>query len=300
MNIYRKDDTILNIIRIGTRGSKLALWQADFVTREIKRLFPDIITLIKIIKTSGDVSKSSLTQFTNRGIFTKEIEIALQENRIDLGVHSLKDMPVDVPEGLEIGAVTKRDDAHDVLISRNGEMLDDLPQNAVIATDSLRRRAQLSYFRNDFRFVEIRGNVDTRIKKIKGGYADAIVLAAAGLKRLGIESQITQMLGFDIMLPAPGQGVIAIESRSGEYKDVLVKINDTKTMIETTAERVFLKAVGGGCKIPIGCLAVLDEGRNILEIEGGIFEKEPRRKKICGNPLQAQELALSLASMMTR
>lgn len=287
---------ILKKIKIGTRGSKLALCQAEIVKNAILKHFPEIKLEIIVISTKGDKSQTNpLSSFGTKGIFTKEIEDCLADKTIDLAVHSLKDMPVELPEELEIGAVLPREDPHDALISRSGLTLEELPHGTKIATGSLRRSKQLAIYRSDFEFVDIRGNIDTRLCKIDEGYADAVVLASAGLIRMGFEDKITQTIDYNIMLPSAGQGAIAVETRDSEFKDILKKIDCIKTFVEITAERSFLKAMGGGCNRPVGCLACFNEEHNIIEMEGGIFEDKSIRHKLNGLPLLAEELGIKLA-----
>lgn len=251
-------------IIIGTRGSKLALWQTEFVKEKLSKVVPDIEFEIKIIKTTGDkILNSPLSKIGDKGIFTREIEIELLDGKIDMAVHSLKDLPTKLPDGLTIGAVTEREDVRDVLISRNDLKLADLPLNSVIATGSLRRRAQLLNIRPDFKFVEIRGNIDTRFRKFDESNWDGMILAYAGVKRMNYTSRVSEVISTDIILPAVGQGAIAIEVREKDEKilDLVRKVNHRETELATRAERALLRYLEGGCQIPIGAFAYVSNGK---------------------------------------
>jgi len=251
-------------IRIGTRGSKLALWQTEFVRRKLSDVFPDVEFEVKVIKTKGDkILDSPLSKIGDKGIFTREIEIELLNREIDIAVHSLKDLPTKLPEGLIIGAVTEREDVRDVLISKDNLKLAELPKEAVIATGSLRRRAQLLHFRSDFKFVDLRGNIDTRFRKFDESNWDAMVLAFAGVRRMNYESRIAELISTDIVLPAVGQGAIAIEVREDDVKilDLVRRINHIETELATRSERALLRRLEGGCQVPIGAFAVVNDGK---------------------------------------
>ena len=246
-----------NTIIIGTRGSRLALRQADMVSSEISRHFSGEIK-IETIKTTGDrILDSPLSRIGQSGIFVREIELALQEGRIDLAVHSLKDMPSELPQGLMIAGVLKREDPRDAFISLTHPTLEELTKDAVVATSSLRRRAQIMHLRPGITVVDIRGNVDTRIRKLQEGLADASVMALAGLRRMGMESHISEILSPDVMLPAAGQGCIAIETRSGDgaIVEMVRKISHERDFAAVTAERALMRKLEGGCQVPIGVLA---------------------------------------------
>jgi hydroxymethylbilane synthase len=251
-------------VRIGTRGSKLALWQTEFVRRKLSDVFPDVEIEVKVIKTKGDkILDSPLSKIGDKGIFTREIEIELLNREIDIAVHSLKDLPTKLPEGLIIGAVTEREDVRDVLISKDNLKLAELPKEAVIATGSLRRRAQLLHFRNDFKFVDLRGNIDTRFRKFDESNWDAMVLAFAGVRRMNYEGRIAELISTDIVLPAVGQGAIAIEVREDDVKilDLIRRINHIETELATRSERALLRRLEGGCQVPIGAFAVVNDGK---------------------------------------
>jgi len=254
-------------IRIGTRGSQLALWQANHIKECIKTLFPKINVEIITISTKGDrITDRPLSMVGGKGLFVKEIETALLNNGIDLAVHSMKDMPGILPKGLVIGAIPERENPFDVMISRENNLLADYPANARIGTSSLRRGSQLKAVRPDLEILSIRGNLDTRIKKLKSGEYDAIVLAAAGLIRLGQENEITQYLDETIMVPAVGQGALCIETREND-KDiapVMEKLDHGPTRICVTGERAFLKQIEGSCHIPVACFGEIKEKQVIL------------------------------------
>jgi hydroxymethylbilane synthase len=244
-------------LRIGTRGSQLALYQANWVRDEILRTYTDLtVTLVKI-KTTGDkIQDAPLAKIGGKGLFVKEIEEALLQDRIDLAVHSIKDVPAEFPEGLHLSAITKREDPRDVFISRDKVVLKDLPKGAKIGTSSLRRQAQLLHFRNDFEMIPLRGNLDTRLKKLWSMNLDGIVLALAGVKRLGLQEKITEIISTEISLPAVGQGALGIETRENdeEVEKRIHFLNDPVSAIAVSGERAFLKKLEGGCQVPIAAL----------------------------------------------
>ncbi len=265
----------MKLLRIGTRGSALALWQANHIRERLAQLH-GIESEIVRIRTSGDnFATASIAQISSqlgaqpgmKGVFIKEIEDALLAGTIDLAVHSMKDVPTEIPADLVFAAITKREDARDCLISRNGRSLQHLPPGARIGTSSLRRQAQLRYFRSDLEMVELRGNVDTRLKKLAAGDFDAIVLAMAGVNRLGASSQITQVLGPETMLPAVGQGALGIETREGdrETSQFASALDDAETRACVTAERALLRELEGGCQVPLGAFARHHAGEILLE-----------------------------------
>ncbi len=251
-------------ITIGTRGSKLALWQTELVKRKLLEIFPELEFEVKIIKTKGDkILNSPLSKIGDKGIFTREIETELLKGEIDIAVHSLKDLPTKLPNGLTIGAVLEREDVRDVLISKGNLKLSELPQNSTIATSSLRRKAQLLNFRADFNFVDIRGNIDTRFKKFDESNWNGMVLAYAGVKRMGYTDRVSELIPTDIILPAVGQGAIAVEVREDDIEtfEIVRKINHIETELATKAERALLKHLEGGCQIPIGAFALISDGK---------------------------------------
>jgi hydroxymethylbilane synthase len=245
-------------IVIGTRGSALALKQTEITIHRLQTVEPSLSIETRIIETMGDTNQSPIPLDTvGKSWFTKEIEQALLDGEIDLAVHSLKDMGEDMPAGLSIGAYLSREDARDVLITKHGDPLEKLPPGAVIGTDSIRRQVQMQQIRPDVHMQSLRGNVPTRLEKLATEPYDAIVLAAAGLKRLGIESRITQYFDPNEMTPSPGQGILAIQLKEGneELQKLLAAINDDDAARAAHIERSFSKALGGGCKSPIGAYA---------------------------------------------
>jgi hydroxymethylbilane synthase len=262
-------------LRIGTRGSALALWQANFVADTLKRLRGIECELVRI-RTSGDRMQSASIAQVNaamnaqggmKGVFIKEIEDALLARSVDLAVHSMKDVPTETPAGLLFAAIIRREDPRDCLISRAGRTLQDLPPGAAVGTSSLRRQAQLRHVRPDLRLRDLRGNVDTRLKKLGAGEFDAIVLAMAGVNRLGASSQVTQVLQTDVMLPAVGQGALGIETRAADRDttEIATALDDSETRACVTAERAVLRELEGGCQVPLGAYARLQGGELALE-----------------------------------
>ncbi len=258
----------MQVLRLGTRGSKLAIWQAEHVARELSARIPGIKIEIITIKTKGDkILDVPLAKIGDKGLFTREIENELLAGNIDLAVHSLKDLPSVMADGLCLGAVLKRESPQDVLLSSKGYNLQTLPPGAVIGTSSLRRIAQLKALRPDLVLVDMRGNVETRIRKMDEAGLDGIILAYAGVKRLGFEEHISEIITMDQILPAVGQGAIAVEIRQDDEKTLqLIKtINDTDACLETTAERAFLAVLEGGCQVPVACLTRVVEQRLVIE-----------------------------------
>ena len=250
---------------VGSRGSKLALIQANWVISELKRLNPGLEFQIEKISTKGDkITNAPLSRLGGVGLFTKELEVALIKEKIDIAVHSAKDVPTEIHEGLTIGATPKREDPHDVLISCNNASLEKLPDNARIGTSSLRRKAQLLAFREDFKILDLRGNLDTRLKKLEEEDLDAIVVACAGLLRMNYTGQISQIIPFDIMLPAVGQGSLCIEIRKDDTRiqKIVSDIDDEQTRIAVKTERSLLAKLQGGCQVPIGAYAEI-QGKEV-------------------------------------
>ncbi|WP_319526403.1 hydroxymethylbilane synthase [uncultured Desulfosarcina sp.] len=248
-------------IVIGTRGSQLALWQANWVKKAIEDSHRDVAVELSIIKTKGDkILDVPLAKVGGKGLFVKEIEEALLDRRIDLAVHSMKDMPADIPAGLCIGAIPKREEPRDVIISRENRPLDQLKHGARIGTSSLRRAAQLLHVRPDFVIVPLRGNLDTRLKKLHAESLDAIVLAAAGVRRMGLSERITQVLDETVMLPAVGQGALCIEIREQDPRIAAVvgPLDDAATRTVVLGERAFLNRLEGGCQVPIAAHGHID------------------------------------------
>lgn len=256
-----------NGVIIGTRGSKLARWQAEWVKASLEHKFKRLTVELAIIKTRGDkILDVPLANVGGKGLFVKEIEQALVEGRIDLAVHSMKDMPARVPDGLRIGAVCRRENPFDVLISRNGRGWAELEAGSRIGTSSLRRAAQLRHARPDITICPLRGNLDTRLQKLATEDLDAIVLAAAGVKRLGLENRISEYLSADIMLPAVGQGALCIEIRENDPQtaSLAAALDHAPTRCIIAGERAFLKRLEGGCQVPIAGFGKLEENRFTL------------------------------------
>lgn len=254
-------------IIIGTRGSRLSLMQTRIVVDKIKRIFPKIKVKVEVIKTLGDMKKDmKLDSMEQKGVFVKDIDRQLMEGKIDLAVHSLKDIPTKLPTTLKIGAIVERADPRDVLISNDNKKLKDLKKNAKIGTSSLRRKSQLLAFRKDLKVIEMRGNVDKRLAKLRAGDYDAIVLAAAGIERLGEANRISEYLPFNVMLPAPGQGALAVEIRSNDkaMTDIASKLDNGKIRASVEAERVTLSRIGGGCNALLGIFAEIKGGKLYL------------------------------------
>jgi hydroxymethylbilane synthase len=269
-------------LRIGTRGSTLALWQAHHIADRLAKL-GGVDTEIIRIRTSGDRMQSALVAQTNeqiraesggKGIFIKELEDALLANKIDLAVHSMKDVPTEIPAGLAFPAITRREDPRDCLISRSGRSLKGLPPGARVGTSSLRRQAQLRLNRPDLEALDLRGNVDTRLKKLDAGEFDAIVLAVAGVNRLGVTSRVTQIMNADVMLPAVGQGSLGIETRAGDpaTRALAAVLDDADSRASITAERALLQELQGGCQVPLGAWARVVDGE--LHLEAGVFSSD--------------------------
>jgi hydroxymethylbilane synthase len=248
-------------LRIGSRGSQLALWQANHISALLRERGHEVE--LEIIKTTGDkITDVALAQVGTKGMFTKEIEEALAEGRVDLAVHSLKDLPTELPPGFEIVAITERVNPHDVFLSVNYDSVDGLPKGAKVGTSSLRRQAQLKAFRPDLVVHPLRGNVDTRVRKLEEGEYDGIILAAAGLTRLGKTQLIKEYLPESFMTPAAGQGALGIEIREGDraMRKHLSFLNDEDSRAATVCERALLNKLGGGCQVPIGAFAQMKDG----------------------------------------
>jgi len=286
---------------MGSRGSILARWQAEFVRKQLFQL-TGLEAEIVIIKTSGDkMEQAALTQIGGKGIFIKELEEALLEETIDLAVHSVKDVPTDVPARFSFPAVCRRDDARDCLVSNNGTKLAELKPGARVGTSSPRRQAQLRHYRSDLDIRELRGNVDTRLRKVESGEYDAIVLAKAGLDRLGWSQKITEPLSTEISLPAVGQGAIAIEARAKDLEadEILGKLDDPETRTVIIAERALLSALQGGCQLPLGAWARLERGELVMEaMVCSVDGVQYVRQKASAPPEKAAQLGQQMAQML--
>lgn len=251
------------LARLGTRGSMLARWQTRYVAELLQAAYPELATEMEIIQTTGDqVLDLPLPKIGGKGVFTAELEAALRDGSIDVAVHSLKDLPTEWPRGLALGAIPRRAGPADVLVSGQGYTLETLPEGAVVGTSSQRRKAQLLYHRPDLRIIDARGNITTRIRKAldAGGAYDAVVLAQAGLERLEYSSAISQVLPFEQMLPAPGQGALGVQCRyEMVWLNLLTRLKHWETLLAVEAERAFLQGLGGGCSMPIAAYAYLDD-----------------------------------------
>ena len=289
-------------VTIGTRGSKLALWQANWVRERLENLHPQIGVDLAIIKTKGDkILDVPLAKVGGKGLFVKEIEEALLDGGIDIAVHSMKDMPAEIPAGLCIGAVPEREAPVDVLIAREGRALRDLEPAPRIGTSSLRRAAQLRHARPDVRITPLRGNLDTRLRKLVDEKLDAIVLAAAGVKRLGMTARITEYLTPEIMLPAVGQGALCIEIREDDpvLTPLIAPLNHNDTRQAVMAERAFLARLEGGCQVPIAGHATLSG--QTLTLTGLVADLEGRtllKESLAGPSDQAPTIGLNLAQTL--
>ena len=270
---------MINKLVIGTRSSQLALWQADYVISRLQEKYPELKIEKRLMTTKGDrVLDAPLAKIGGKGLFTKELENAMLSGDIDIAVHSLKDMPVVVPEGLVITAITSSEDPGDALVSPEYKTFAALPAGAKVGTSSLRRKAQLLHARPDLDIRDLRGNVNTRLKKLEEEGFDGIILAAAGLKRLGFTDRITDILPKSMVLPAVGQGALAIEAREDakEIREMLDFLDDKETRACTEAERAFLATVEGGCQVPVGVYALPDEEGG-LKVEGVIASLDGAR-----------------------
>ena len=308
-------------LTIGTRGSQLALWQAHFVQKQVNAHFPEVAVSLKIIKTTGDAIQNRSLLGLGKGVFTKEIETALLTGEIDLAVHSLKDVPTELPDGLYIAAIPAREDARDVLVTCSGMTLTQLPKNATIGTTSPRRKAQLLHARPALDIVEVRGNIDTRLRKLRetdldgtdldGTDLDGIVLAAAGLKRLygnldklpSLPDNALQFFDTEFMVPAVGQGALAIEARADDntVAKFLAPLNDARAAAEVTAERTVLERLGGGCHVPIGANAMHLNGE--LSLIAAVCHPEGTSRIVergSGTPDNAQGLGEVVAERLLR
>jgi hydroxymethylbilane synthase len=287
-------------ITIGTRGSALALWQAKWVQSRLHEIFPETSIHLKIIKTKGDkILDVPLAKIGGKGLFVKEIETALLDKEIDLAVHSMKDMPSEMPDGLCLGAITKRENPRDVLISRNGSDLNKMAKTARIGTSSLRRSSQLLHAYPELQIVPLRGNLDTRLKKLDSEKLDAIVLAAAGVIRLGLESRISSYFDTSVILPAVGQGALGIEIREDDVlmQQAMDHLDNFETHVCVKSERAFLNQLEGGCQVPIAAYAtVTNDTLHLTGMVAGLSGQPLLRDDIYGHPDQADSLGQTLAN----
>jgi len=289
-------------LRIGSRGSQLALWQANHISTLLRARGHEVE--IEIIHTTGDkITDVALAKVGTKGMFTKEIEEALAAGRVDLAVHSLKDLPTELPSGFEIAAITERQDPRDAFCSRLYSRIEDLPRSARVGTSSLRRQAQLKAIRRDLDIHPLRGNVDTRLRKLEQGEYDAIILAMAGLKRLGKTELIKQIIPVDIMCPAAGQGALAIEIREGDSltRQHLEFLNDPAAHSATTCERALLNSLGGGCQVPIGAFAEIRNGKlHLMAIVADPDGSKVLRESRDGDPSDPERLGKAVGETLLR
>ncbi len=292
---------------IGSRGSKLALWQAEWVQARLRALRPEADVRVEIYKTSGDVILDvPLAVIGGKGVFTKELEEALLDGRIDIAVHSLKDLPTTLPAGLAISAITEREDPRDALVLRahaqvEGASIEGLPRGAVVGTSSLRRQAQLKHLRPDLEIRDLRGNVDTRLRKLDEGQYDAVILASAGLRRLGFAARISAAIPADVMLPAVGQGALGIETRTddAETNALIALLDDAATRAACAAERAFLRALGGGCQVPIAAHATVSDARiGLVGLVAALDGTRLIRDALEGDANRAEEAGERLAATL--
>lgn len=291
-----------NKIIIGSRGSRLALCQSEFIRGLIKAQFPALDVSIKTIITTGDkILDRPLSMIGDKGLFTREIEEMILSEDVDLAVHSLKDLPTELTDALEVSAYSTRAEFKDCLISRSGAKLMELKTGSVVGTSSLRRRSQLLNIRPDLKLVDLRGNVETRLRKLNEAQFDAIVIAAAGLIRLSLDGEITEMIGPEIMIPAAGQGIVAIETKRGrkDLEEILKAIGNQDSEYMAQAERALLKTFGGGCRAPVGAIAFLiDDLVKIHAYVGSLDGKTALRNSISGKKRDAEILGSKLARIM--
>ncbi len=295
-------------LTIGTRGSQLALRQSEMVAAALRQMSPDVDVDPRIIQTKGDlILDRALSRIGDKGLFVSEIESALIEGRVDFAVHSCKDLPSEMTPGLTLAAFPRRADARDVLVSRDGCDLDALPRNARIGTSSLRRASQLRAYRPDLHVIDLRGNVDTRLRKAMSGEYDAIVLAAAGLQRLDLADHVTQFLPVELMLPAVAQGALAVQCRVDDARtmDLLAALDDPPTRVAVEAERAFLLRLHGGCQVPLAAHALVGNGEAGRELRvrglvGTVDGVEIIRGERCGGEADAFALGTALAEDLLR
>ena len=290
------------VVKVGTRDSILAMWQTQFVVDELKKVTDQYEFEIISLKTKGDkILDVALAKIGDKGLFTKELEVGLLEGEIDFAVHSMKDMPTALPEGLQISSMLKRHNPADAFVSDKYNSFMELPEGAKVGTSSLRRRAQLLNVRPDLDIHDLRGNVQTRMRKMREENFDGIILAAAGLERLEMFDEIKEVLSYDICLPAVSQGVIGVETRENDEEIIaLVQlVNDKQAEICVKAERALLRSLEGGCQIPIGAYAELNEDTVVLEgMVGSLDGKTIIRESITGTAEQCEELGQTLAGRL--
>lgn len=287
------------ILRIATRKSPLALWQANYVSDLLKKHHPELkIELVTMVTQGDKILDTPLAKVGGKGLFVKELETGMLEGRADIAVHSMKDVPVEFPAGLHLAVICEREDPRDAFVSNNFKTLEELPQGARLGTSSLRRQSQIAALRPDLNIIDLRGNVNTRLRKLDDDEYDAIILAAAGLKRLKFDDRITQFIGTDVCLPAIGQGAVGIECRTDDARvhNLIAPLNDNKTQIRVLAERAMNARLQGGCQVPIAGYAEYDRGIVLLRgLVGQVDGKHIIRGEIAGPPENAEELGTVLA-----
>ena len=286
--------------RIGTRGSKLALKQVEAVTNLLEHRFPEFEFEAKIIKTTGDkLVDAPLARIGGKGLFVSEINEAVSKSKVEFAVHSMKDVPITLPEDLEIVCVPKREEVNDSLISKEGLEIDELPKRATIGSSSIRRKAEVLNYRQDLLVKSIRGNVDTRLRKLQAGEYDAIIAAKAGLKRLGLERRITQDLPLDTFMPSVGQGAIAVVARRDfKFKSYLKTVNDFESMARVIAERALLKSLGGGCQVPVGVLTDAEDKLTIRAVALSPDGKQRIEARAIGKVTEAEKIGKAVAGKL--
>jgi hydroxymethylbilane synthase len=286
-------------IRIATRKSPLALWQAEYVRDRLQALHPGLkVELLKMVTQGDKILDTPLAKVGGKGLFVKELEQGMLRGEADIAVHSMKDVPVEFPEGLHLAVICEREDPRDAFVSNNYKSIDELPEGARVGTSSLRRQCQLRERRPDLEILDLRGNVNTRLGKLDDGNYDAIILAAAGLKRLGFQQRITSFITTEFSLPAIGQGAVGIECRADDERinALVAPLNHTETRIRVLAERAMNDRLEGGCQVPIGGFAELENGR--LHLRGLVGRPDGReviRGEIEGAPEEAERLGVALA-----
>jgi hydroxymethylbilane synthase len=289
-------------LRLGTRGSALALVQSHHVRDRLRMLFPELTVDLVVIKTTGDrLSETGTAMPAGKGVFIKEIEEALRDKRVDLAVHSLKDVPTELPPGFELAAILEREDPRDCLISRFGEQLLELPRGSILGTSSPRRQAQIRAAKKTLRLVDMRGNLDTRLRKVAQGDVDAAVVAYAGVRRLGRAGEVSEIISLETILPAPGQGFVAVETREGDADTQrwVSALDHPAGRRAADAARAFLTALGGGCRVPIAAHA--REVNGVLTLEGLVISLDGQqqcRARHAGPPAEAAQLGAELGARL--
>ncbi|OUR67732.1 hydroxymethylbilane synthase [Bermanella sp. 47_1433_sub80_T6] len=289
----------MSVLRIATRKSKLALWQAEFVKAELQKFHPELEVELVTFTTQGDkILDTPLAKIGGKGLFVKELEVAMLDGRADIAVHSMKDVPMEFPEGLGLAVICEREDPTDAFVSNHHKRFEDLPQGAHVGTSSLRRQCQLLAARPDLKVTSLRGNVQTRLGKLDNGDYDAIILASAGLIRLKLEDRIAQAINDDISLPAGGQGAVGIECRADDKttQALLAPLNHPDTAYRVESERAMNKRLNGGCQVPIACYATLNgDTLNLRGLVGSENGDEIIRTQVSGNVAQAEQLGIEAA-----